>query len=251
MSASAGAFWPPFWRGFRALTPLWLGLIPFAVAYAVTARAAGLGLWETQLMSLTVFAGASQFAAAGLFAGGASAWGIVATTFLLNARHVLYGLSLARQVPLSRPQRTLAAQFLTDEAYGVAVVHGPREPGGLSFAFLLGAELSLYAVWNAATLAGALAGAVLPDPAALGVGVIFPLAFLGLLVPLLRDRKAVLVALASGLGAWGLARALPGGLVVLLAGVGGALLGAWLVTRGSGAGAEGQVPEAQPSEVQP
>lgn len=221
------------------MLPLWLGMVPFAVAYAVTARAAGLGVWETQLMSLSVFAGASQFAAAGLFAGGASAWGIVATTFLLNARHVLYGLSLSRQVPLTRPQRVLAAQFLTDEAYGVAVVNGPREPGGLSFAFLLGAELSLYTVWNAATFAGSLAGAVLPDPAALGVGVIFPLAFLGLLVPLLVDRRAVLVALVSGLGAWGLSRVLPGGLVILLAGVGGALLGAWLVTRGPARREEG------------
>lgn len=228
-------FWPPFWRGFRALMPLWLGLVPFAVAYAVTVRAAGLGTGATQLMSLTVFAGASQFAAAGLFGAGAPGWAIVGTTFLLNARHVLYGLSLAQQLPLTPGQRLLGAQFLTDEAYGVSVVHGPREPGGLSFAFLLGAELSLYVVWNAATLVGALAGAVLPDPAALGVGVIFPLAFLGLLIPLLGDRSTVLVALVSGLGAWGLSRVLPGGLVVLLAGVGGALLGAWLVTRGPGA----------------
>jgi 4-azaleucine resistance transporter AzlC len=217
---AAPPFRPAFWRGFRALVPLWLGVIPFAVAYAVTARAAGLGVWETQLMSLTVFAGASQFAAAGLFAGGAGPLALVATTFLLNARHLLYGLSLAQQLPLTRPQRALAAQFLTDEAYGVTVVHGPREPGGLNFAFLLGAELSLYAVWNAATLAGALAGAVLPDPAALGVGVIFPIAFLGLLVPLLEGRTTLAVALASGLGAWGLAQVLPGGLVVLLAGVG-------------------------------
>lgn len=229
------SFSPAFWRGFRALTPLWLGLIPFAVAYAVTARAAGLSVWETQLLSLTVFAGASQFAAAGLFGAGASGWGIVATTFLLNARHVLYGLSLARQLPLGRGERLIAAQFLTDEAYGVAVVRGPGEPGGLSFPFLLGAELSLYVIWNAATLAGALAGAVLPDPGALGVGVVFPLAFLGLLVPMLRDRVTVLVALVSGLGAWGLSRVLPGGLVVLLAGVGGALLGAFLVTRKGGA----------------
>lgn len=221
------------------MIPLWLGTIPFAVAYAVTARASGLSVWDTQLMSLTVFAGASQFAAAGLFAGyglagGASAIGIVLTTFLLNARHLLYGLSLSRQLSLTRPQRLLAAQFLTDEAYGVVTVGGPREPGSPSFAYLLGAELSLYGVWNLATLVGSLAGAVLPDPAALGVGVIFPLAFLGLLVPLLVDRVTVLVAVCSGLGAWGLSRVLPGGLVILLAGVGGALLGAWL-TRGGGA----------------
>lgn len=238
MSASAthSTFWPAFWRGFRVMLPLWLGMVPFAVAYAVTARAAGLSVWETQLMSLTVFAGASQFAAAGQFvgyglAGGASAIGIVLTTFLLNARHLLYGLSLSRQVTLTRPQRLIAAQFLTDEAYGMITVKGQDEVGGLSFGYVLGAELSLYIVWNASTLLGALAGAALPSPEALGVGVIFPLAFLGLLVPMLRGRVTVLVALASGLAAWGLSRVLPGGLVILLAGVGGALLGAWLMAK--------------------
>lgn len=243
--SAPSAFWPAFWRGFRVMVPLWLGMVPFAVAYAVTARASGLSVWETQLMSLSVFAGASQFAAAGLFAhygtaGGASALGIVATTFLLNARHLLYGLSLSRQVKLTRPQRAVAAQFLTDEAYGMVLVNGAREPGGPGFGYLLGAELSLYAVWNASTLLGALAGAVLPAPEALGVGVIFPLAFLGLLVPLLVNRAAVVVALASGLGAWGLSRVLPGGAVVGLAGVGGALLGAWLSTRPGAAEAGGE-----------
>ncbi|SEJ58657.1 4-azaleucine resistance probable transporter AzlC [Deinococcus reticulitermitis] len=228
---TAPGFFPPFWRGFRVMVPLWLGTVPFAVAYAVTARAAGLSVAETCLMSLTTFAGAAQFAAAGLFGAGASGLSIVLTTALLNARHVLYGLSLARQLNLTGKQRLLAAQFLTDEAYGVVAVHGPREPGGLSFPFLLGAELSLYVSWNLTTLLGALAGAVLPGPERLGVGVIFPLAFLGLLIPLLRDRVSVLVALASGLGAWGLSRALPGGLVILIAGACGALLGAALLTR--------------------
>ncbi|GGL06411.1 AzlC family ABC transporter permease [Deinococcus radiotolerans] len=231
--------WAAFGRGFRVMVPLWAGVVPFAVAYAVTARANGLSVWETCLMSVTVFAGASQFAAAGQFmAGGvpgvASALALVGTTFVLNARHVLYGLSLSRQLPLSRAQRLVAAQFLTDEAYGMVLVAGPRDPGGLSLGFLLGAELSLFAAWNAATLLGALAGAVLPDPDALGVGVIFPLAFLGLLVPLLAGRVAVLVALLSGLGAWGLGQVLPGGLVVLLVGVGGALLGALVSTRAGG-----------------
>lgn len=227
--------WGAFGRGFRVMVPLWAGVVPFAVAYAVTARAGGLSVWETCLMSVTVFAGASQFAAAGQFVGGGvpgvAAVALVGTTFVLNARHVLYGLSLSRQLPLSRWQRAVAAQFLTDEAYGMVLVAGPRDPGGLSVPFLLGAELSLFAAWNAATLLGALAGGVLPDPDALGVGVIFPLAFLGLLVPLLLGRVAVLVAVVSGLGAWGLGRVLPGGLVVLLVGVGGALLGALISTR--------------------
>ena len=213
------------------MLPLWLGVAPFAVAYAVTARAAHLSLLETQFMSVTVFAWASQFAAAGLFGQGAGGLSIIATTFLLNVRHVLYGLSLAQQLPVSGLRRLLAAQFLTDEAYGVSIAAGPKQPGGLSLAFLLGAELSLYAVWNLFTLLGSLAGAVIPDPKAVGADVVFPLAFLGLLVPLLVGRRELLVAAASGLLAWGVSRSLPGGLSVLIAGVGGALLGAFLTTR--------------------
>ncbi|WP_425147803.1 AzlC family ABC transporter permease [Deinococcus sp.] len=221
----------PFRAGFVAMLPLWLGVAPFAVAYAVTARAAHLSLLETQFMSLGVFAGASQFAAAGLFGQGVGALAIIFTTFLLNVRHVLYGLSLAQQMPLHGWRRMVAAQFLTDEAYGVTIAAAPKTPGGLSLAFLLGAELSLYAVWNTFTLIGSLAGAFIPDPKAVGADVIFPLAFLGLLVPLLRGRLELTVALVSGLLAWGVSRLLPGGLTVLIAGVGGALLGAALSTR--------------------
>ncbi len=212
------------------MLPLWLGVAPFAVAYAVTARAAHLSLLETQFMSLSVFAGASQFAAAGLFGQGVGGWSIIATTFLLNVRHVLYGLSLAQQLPIHGWRQLLAAQFLTDEAYGVSVAAGPKQPGGLSLGFLLGAELSLYVVWNLFTLVGSLAGAFIPDPKAVGADVVFPLAFLGLLVPLLAGRREVLVAAFSGLLAWGVSRILPGGLTVLIAGLGGALLGAFLST---------------------
>lgn len=213
------------------MIPLWMGVIPFAVAYAVTARAAGLSVFETSFMSATTFAGASQVAAAGLFAKGATGLGVVLTVFLMNVRHLLYGLSLAKSMLLTPWQRSVAAQFLTDEAYGMTVVKGKDEPGGLSFAFLLGTEFSLFVVWNATTLLGALLGAVLPAPETLGVAVIFPLAFLGLLVPLLVDRLHLVVALASGLGGWALSKVLPGGLMILVAGVGGALLGAALHTR--------------------
>jgi 4-azaleucine resistance transporter AzlC len=208
------------------MAPLWLGVIPFGLAYAVLARGAGLSLVETQALSLLVFAGSSQVSAVGLFARGASGVGIVFTTLLLNVRHLLYGLSLGRDVPLTRRERLVAAFFLTDEAYGVSVARGAR-----TFPFVLGAELSLYVTWNLATLAGALLGGVIPDPEKLGVDFVFPLAFLALLIPLLRRRVDVLVALVAGGLAWLLARNLPGGLPILIAGVVGSLLGA-VLTRG-------------------
>ena len=58
-------------RGFLAVVPLWPGVVPFAVAYAVLARASGYSAIETQLMSLLVFAGSAQLAMVTLYAGGA------------------------------------------------------------------------------------------------------------------------------------------------------------------------------------
>jgi 4-azaleucine resistance transporter AzlC len=216
-----------FARGFWIIAPLWLGVIPFSLAYAVTARTAGLSLLETQALSALVFAGSAQLSAVGLFATGAAGVEIVLTTLLLNVRHILYGLSLGRELPLTRRQRPVAAYFFTDEAFGVVAAARER-----SFTFLLGAELSLFMMWNLATLAGFLLGTAIPDPEQLGVDLIFPLAFLALLVPLVRTRAELSVALASGALAFGLARALPGGLPILLTGVGGSLLGAFL-TRGT------------------
>lgn len=206
--------------------PLWLGVAPFGLAYAVIARSAGLSLVETQALSLLVFAGSAQVSAVGLFARGAGGLEIVLTTFLLNVRHVLYGVSLGRRVEMSRRQRLVAAFFLTDEAYGVSIARGAR-----SYAFVLGAELSLFVTWNLATLGGALLGGVIPDPERLGIDFVFPVAFLALLVPLLRRRADVIVAVFAGVLAWLLAKSLPGGLPVLGAGVAGALLGAVLTRR--------------------
>lgn len=217
----ASPFLADFSRGFRAVVPLWLGVVPFALAYAVSSRGAGLGFMDTQLMSALVFAGGAQFSAVGLFAAGASGVEIVLTTFLLNVRHVLYGLSLSQRIPMSPGEKLVAAHFLTDEAYGVVLAE-PRP----SVAYLLGAELSCFVPWNLFTFAGSLMGQGLPDPARLGVDFVFPLAFLAMLVPMLRGKVEVAVAVLSGGLALGASQVLPGGVALLIAGVVGSLVGA-------------------------
>jgi predicted branched-subunit amino acid permease len=194
--------------------------------YAVLARDAGLSLLETQALSVLVFSGGAQVSAVGLFGAGAAALEIISTTLLLNVRHVLYGLSLGRRIPLRGWRRPAAAYFLTDEAFGVVTASGER-----TFGFLLGAELSLFFAWNAATFGGAVAGAAITDPEALGLDLVFPLAFVALLVPLVRTRAELVVAVVSGALAFVLARDLPGGLPVLVTGLVGSLLGA-AVTSG-------------------
>lgn len=208
--------------------PLWLGIAPFGAVYGVSARAAGLSPFDTQLMSVIVFAGGAQFSAAGLFAAQASMLSLVLTTFLINLRHLLYGLSLGKQIEFKGLLRLLAAHFLTDEAYGMTIT-SPQK----SSPFFLGAGFSVFFIWNLCTLLGSLMSRLIPDPAALSIDFIFPLAFLALLIPLLKRFQDLLVVLVAGFAALLLSPLVPPGLEIFLAAVGASCLGASLPDRDS------------------
>lgn len=216
-----------FRAGFVAIMPIWLGTIPFGAIYAVSALDAGLTPAQTLAMSLLVFAGAAQFTAVGLFASGAAPLTIVITTLIINLRHLLLGASLAPFVRRS-PAWIKGAQafFLTDESYAVALARYLEGRG--SPAFQLGVNISLYLAWQCSTAAGIALGALIPDPSAYGLELIFPLTFIGLLMPLLRKRVNALVAALSGALAMGGALALPGRWYILIAGVVASGVGAWL-----------------------
>lgn len=75
--------------------PLALGAVPFGLAYGVIAIQAGLTVAETVLMSLLVFAGASQFMAVVMIQSGVGVPLVIASTLLINLRHLMMGLSLS------------------------------------------------------------------------------------------------------------------------------------------------------------
>lgn len=203
------------------MTPLLLGIAPFGAVYAVSARAAGIGLLDTQLLSLLLFAGGSQFAVVGLYAGGAGMLELVLSAFLINLRHLLYGVVVRTTTPIRGAKRLAAAHLLTDEAFGLHVTHGRGRPG-----YLLGAGLSLFLTWNLATLVGALAAGSLPDPRSIGLDLIFPLTFVALAVPLLRSTRMVAVALIAGATTLLLTPLLGSGVAIVAAAVLAAGIGA-------------------------
>ena len=84
--------------GTRSAVPIMLGYVPVGIAYGVMARQAGLNTWQTVLMSLTVYGGASEMMAAGMVAQGAAVLPIVLTTFILNLRHIIMSTCVFSQM---------------------------------------------------------------------------------------------------------------------------------------------------------
>jgi 4-azaleucine resistance transporter AzlC len=221
-----------FRRDFVAIMPLWLGSIPFAIAYAVLAQESGLTGYETISLSLFVMAGAAQLAFIDLAADNAAWIAILATVLLLNLRHVLYGLSLNEVLPArTRPPRPILAHFLTDENYGLTIkdyLDGRGSPG-----FMFGSGVSLLGCFVAATVVGVALGNYIPESEQLGLDFVFPLTFLALLLPLIRLRRDLLVAAIAGAAAIVLSRITNGGVTILIATVVAAGAGALFPARES------------------
>ncbi len=189
----------------------------YGVSFGVLAVGAGLSVAQACAMSLLVFTGGSQFAAVGVVGAGGGAVAAVGGVLLLAVRNAAYGLSLATLLRGSRLRRALASHLVIDES--TAMARAEAGPDAARGAFWL-TGLSVLALWNLGTLAGALAGGGLGDPARYGLDAMFPAAFLALLAPQLRQRDAPAVALAGALIAVALVPLAPAGVPVLAAALG-------------------------------
>lgn len=186
-----------FWSGVWTVAPICVGVAAFGLVFGAASANAGLSLAQTLAMSLFVFSGAAQITAVSMLEVGAAPLTILLTTVALGLRHILMGASLAPYLRDRRlAWRALLAFQMVDETFAVSIIRFRAGTG--SQWFFLGANLSLYMVWAASSAAGALLGAVAPDPASLGLDLIFPLIFLGLLVPLLQNRIEIATALLAG-----------------------------------------------------
>ncbi len=186
----------------------------YGVSFGAAATSAGLSVAQACALSLLVFTGASQFALVAVLGAGGSAVAAVAGAALLGTRNLLYAVRLADLLRLRGARRLVAAQLTIDESTAMAT-GAPAPLAGLAF-WATGA--AVYVLWNLATLLGAL-GAGVVDPTALGLDAAVGAAFLGLLVPQIRDRGALRVAVAGAALAAVAVPLTPPGVPVLLAGL--------------------------------
>jgi len=134
-----------------------LGLYPLGIAFGVLLTQSGFAWWWAPVFSLLIYAGSLEFLAIGLFLALTPLASIAVTTFLVNFRHVFYGLSF----PLHQVRGPLAKAYsvyaLTDEAYALSAARP-----GLTGPRILALQAFCQAYWVLGGITGALVGAALP-----------------------------------------------------------------------------------------
>jgi len=191
-----------FAGGLWAALPIALGYFPIAFSFGVAATRAGLSGPEAVMLSLVIYAGASQFLALALLTGGAPFLVMAFTLIAMNLRHVLYGPALMKAAgPGAGRKRAWAWAFgLTDEVFGAALGALARGRVRFSEPFMFGIGLGAYAAWVSGTAAGALAGGGALDGwpvlnAALGF--MLPALFLALLGSIVTRAQVPLIVVAA------------------------------------------------------
>ncbi len=196
----------------QALT-IGLSTMPFGVAFGVACAEAGLRWWEASGFSVLVFGGSAQFAAVGVLGAGGSVTAAIVAGALLNLRQIAFGILLAPDLQGPRWWRALVSQWMIDESTAIAV--GQTETSLRRHGYLAGG-LSVFVLWNVATLIGVVAAGSLGDNIErFGLDATIPAAFLALLWPRLEQPAHRRNALIGTLIAAALVPIAPAGLPII------------------------------------
>jgi 4-azaleucine resistance transporter AzlC len=199
--------------GAQAVAPLAVAVLGFGISFGLLARSAGMGWLAPIVMSATTLAGSAQFAAVSILGAGGTVAATVAAAVLLNLRYGPIGVSVAPWLEGSAWGRFLRAQLVVDESWAVAA----EGEGRFDPRILVGAGLLLYVSWVGGTAIGALGGQALGDTKTLGLDAAFPALFLALLLPQLRNRRAIVAAVLGGAIALALIPVTPAGVPIIAA----------------------------------
>ncbi|WNC15212.1 AzlC family ABC transporter permease [Brevibacillus brevis] len=178
-----------FLQGVKDCIPTLLGYLSIGFAAGVVEKTAGLSVAEIACLSLLLYAGSAQFIAAGMFAANGSASAIIVTIFFVNLRHILLSAALSPYFRhLSGVRNMLIGALLTDETFGVAINEAAKRKQ-ISERWMHGLNITAYANWFLANIAGAYLGQWIADPEKFGLDFALPAMFIGLLVLSMVSRK--------------------------------------------------------------
>lgn len=141
--------------------PVFFGYIAIGIPFGLMVTTAHYPWWIAPLMSITMYAGAGQYVAIGLFAAGAPLAAIAVTELFVNIRHIVYGLSLITKFKNVGKWKPFLAFALTDETYALLTgINLPEHANPGTFYGII--ALLDYLYWILGGVIGAVAGTLLP-----------------------------------------------------------------------------------------
>ena len=81
-------------HAFIDTIPVLTGYLVLGFGFGIVLKSAGFGILIALAMSVFIYAGAMQYVAVGLLVSKASIITVALTTFMVNARHLFYGVSM-------------------------------------------------------------------------------------------------------------------------------------------------------------
>jgi len=146
---------------FLDTVPVMTGYVFLGFGFGILLHQNGYGVWWAAAMSLFIYAGSMQYVAVSLLSGGIGLLTAALTTFVVNARHLFYGISMVDAYKGSGKKKPYLIFALTDETY--SLVSRAQCPQGISkhgYCFLV--SLFNHAYWVCGSVLGSLAGSLIP-----------------------------------------------------------------------------------------
>ena len=148
-------------KAFLTSLPVMAGYMVLGCGFGILLRNAGYGALWSFAMAACIFAGSMQFVGVGLITGGASVLTTALTTFMVNARHLFYSISMIERYKDAGRYKPYLIFALTDETYSLLCDGStPKGENPDRFRFLV--SLFDHCYWISGCVIGSLLGAVLP-----------------------------------------------------------------------------------------
>ena len=146
---------------FLDTVPVMTGYVFLGFGFGILMQQSGFGVLWAGAMSLFIYAGSMQYVAVSLLTSGASLPTCALTTFVVNARHLFYGISMIDAYKNTGKKKPYLIFGLTDETYSlVSREQLPEDSSKTAYCFWVTLFDHIY--WVTGTLLGSLAGTLLP-----------------------------------------------------------------------------------------
>ena len=207
--------------------PVLLGYVSIGIAFGLMLTGTGYPWYLALAMSLWMYAGAGQFIAVGLFAAGTTLWEACLIQLVVNARHIAYGFSMLSRFRDQGPYKPYQIFSLTDETFALlssipekgapagSMAELPQDENGRRL-FMFYVALLDQCYWVAGTMAGAVAGTLIPFDMK-GIGFALTSLFMVLMIEQMQKVKKPQVFIVSGIAALLGVCLLPSGISLLAA----------------------------------